>query len=138
MIVFIINTPLWISVSSLLSTAIERIRINQLPVSATRGLISSTFLAKSEWWKVQSWQQIAEKLELCVQKLELFAQKIFEAFFGIWQPAKSSFFVIGTKKPHVNMSMKLTPGGSMCPCYVLQLLFGDKSQNWQWLNNLRS
>jgi hypothetical protein len=35
----------------------------------------------------------------CRKKIELCAQKIFEAFFGIWQPAKSSFLVIRTKKP---------------------------------------
>jgi hypothetical protein len=48
-------------------------------------------MAKSEKLPVY-----CKKLEVCVQKLELCA--------------KSSFFVIRVKKPHVNMLMKLMPG----------------------------
>jgi hypothetical protein len=53
--------------------------------------ISSTFSVISEWRKVQSHHQIAEKIELCVQK-------IFEASFGIWQPVKSSLLSFVRKK----------------------------------------
>jgi len=62
-------------------------------------------LAKSEWQKAQSCQQIAKK------KLELCVQKIFEACLGIWQPSKGSIFVIHVKKPHINTMMKLMPEG---------------------------
>jgi hypothetical protein len=39
------------------------------------------------------------------------------------------------KKAACKMLVKLTPGGSMCPRYVLQLLFSVKQQNWQLLQN---
>ncbi len=67
---------------------------------------------------MQSWQQIAEKLELCVQKLELCAQKIFEAFLAYGNQQNSAFFVIRAKKPHINMLMKLTPVANVIKLFL--------------------